>query len=62
MLFNTAFVSGGAPAVLNSDPGAFHRRLPDYTVSPLGRANGVERRLGLNRLWVKDESNRLGLP
>lgn len=43
-------------------PRGFHRRLPGYTPTPLRRAPEAERRLGVARLWVKDESKRLGLP
>ena len=32
----------------------FHRKLPDYAPTPLVKAG--------DRLWVKDESHRLGLP
>ncbi|MCZ7534703.1 MAG: diaminopropionate ammonia-lyase [Acidimicrobiia bacterium] len=45
-----------------TDPPAFHRRLPGYRATPLRRAVAAERRLGVGRLWVKDESQRLGLP
>ncbi len=41
---------------------AFHRRLPGYAPSPLREAPRLARRLGLERLWVKDESSRMGLP
>jgi len=44
------------------EPLAFHRRLPGYAPSPLIDAPGIAARLGLDRLWVKDESNRFGLP
>jgi diaminopropionate ammonia-lyase len=40
----------------------FHRRLPGYVPTPLVAATGLARRLGLEQLWVKDESHRLGLP
>lgn len=45
-----------------ADPLPFHRRLPGYTPTPLVDAAGIARRLGVARLWVKDESTRLGLP
>lgn len=44
------------------DPLAFHRRLPGYKPSPLREATTIARDLGLDRLWVKDESSRMGLP
>ncbi len=40
----------------------FHRRLPDYAVTPLVDAPGLADALGVGRVWVKDESWRLGLP
>lgn len=44
------------------DPLAFHRRLPGYAPTALREAAGIARDLGLDRLWVKDESERMGLP
>ena len=41
---------------------AFHRRLPGYAPTPLVEAPGIAARLGVRRVWVKDESHRLGLP
>ena len=41
---------------------AFHERLPGYGVSPLVPGDPLAERLGLGRLWVKDESSRYGLP
>jgi diaminopropionate ammonia-lyase len=40
----------------------FHRRLPGYAPSPLVRADGLAEELGLGEVWIKDESDRLGLP
>ena len=39
----------------------FHRTLPGYTPTPLARLDGLGAKLGLQSLWVKDESHRLGL-
>lgn len=44
------------------DPRVFHRKLPGYEVSPVVDAKGLAQRLGLGRVWIKDESSRLGLP
>jgi diaminopropionate ammonia-lyase len=44
------------------EPLAFHRKLPGYAPTPLRQAPGIAAELGLERLWVKDESNRMGLP
>ncbi len=43
-------------------PLEFHRRLPDYAVTPLVDAPALADRLGVGKVWVKDESWRLGLP
>ncbi len=40
----------------------FDRRLPDYAVTPLLDAPGLADSLGVGKVWVKDESWRLGLP
>ncbi len=40
----------------------FHRKLPAYAPTPLVSASGVAAKLGVRRVWVKDESSRLGLP
>ena len=40
----------------------FHRRLPEYAVTPLVDAPGLADSLGVGKVWVKDESRRLGLP
>jgi diaminopropionate ammonia-lyase len=43
-------------------PLAFHRRLPGYVATPLVEAPALARANGVARVWVKDESRRLGLP
>ncbi len=40
----------------------FHRRLPEYAITPLVDAPRLASALGVERVWVKDESWRLGLP
>jgi len=40
----------------------FHRKLPRYAPTPLVEAPGIAAKLGVQRVWVKDESSRLGLP
>jgi diaminopropionate ammonia-lyase len=40
----------------------FHRRLPDYNITPLVDLPEVAEELGLGHVLIKDESNRLGLP
>jgi diaminopropionate ammonia-lyase len=41
---------------------AFHRGLPGYAPTPLRELDGVAAELGLARVALKDESDRLGLP
>jgi len=43
-------------------PRAFHRKLPGYVPTPLLDAPSLAASLGVGRVWVKDESARLGLP
>src|SRR5215210_4306159 len=40
----------------------FHRRLPDYEQTPLVDASQLAEALGVGKVFVKDESSRLGLP
>lgn len=50
----------GGPA--GDAPLAFHRRLPGYQPTPLVELPALARQLGVGRLWLKDEAQRLGLP
>jgi len=45
-----------------ADPRPFHRRLPGYAPTQLHDAPALAEPLGLARLSIKDESDRLGLP
>ncbi len=40
----------------------FHARLPEYAPTPLTEVPALAAELGIGRLFVKDESSRLGLP
>lgn len=40
----------------------FHQALPDYSQTPLTAVPGLAAELGVGRVLVKDESQRLGLP
>src|SRR5262245_15349788 len=40
----------------------FHRRLPDYRVTPLVEAPRLAELLGVAKLFVKNETSRFGLP
>jgi diaminopropionate ammonia-lyase len=44
------------------EPLEFHRRLPGYQASPLVDAKELANSFGIGKLWIKDESLRLGLP
>jgi diaminopropionate ammonia-lyase len=50
------------PAAAYPNTLAFHQALPGYAQTPLVDAGPLARELGLERLWVKDESRRFGLP
>ncbi len=39
----------------------FHSQLPGYAMTPLVSRDALARKLGVGRLWVKDESKRFGL-
>ncbi|MGI5340922.1 diaminopropionate ammonia-lyase [Streptomyces sp. CA-181903] len=41
---------------------AFHAALPGYAPTPLTELPGLAAELGMDRVFVKDESSRLGLP
>ena len=47
---------------LPAGPVAFHRTLPGYAPTPLVEAPAAAAALGVERVLVKDESSRLGLP
>jgi len=40
----------------------FHRSLPGYAPTELLEAPGIASSLGVDRVWIKDESERFGLP
>lgn len=58
---NTNARSWTAPR-LERSPRAFHRSLPGYAPTPLVEIPGLASELGAGRVFVKDESSRLGLP
>jgi diaminopropionate ammonia-lyase len=51
-----------ADAVPSRAPLAFHRRLAGYAPTPLRSLPGLAARCRVARVWLKDESQRLGLP
>jgi diaminopropionate ammonia-lyase len=46
----------------SAEAAAFHEALPGYAPTPVRELPGVASELGLGRVLVKDESDRLGLP
>jgi len=62
----TGLLNPAAATATDGGPGdaprRFHSRLPDYRPSPLVDAARVAEELGVRKVWVKDESSRLGLP
>ena len=62
VLLNPAAHPAAAMAPPPRAPLALHRRLPGYAVTPLRDAPTLARTNGVGRVWVKDESSRLGLP
>jgi diaminopropionate ammonia-lyase len=61
-LFVNPLAQRVAPAPPPREPLAFHRSLPGYAVTPLVEAPAAAHALGVERVLVKDESSRLGLP
>ncbi len=49
-------------SIADERPARFHRSMPGYAPSPLADAPGVAARLGLERLAIKLEVERFGLP
>jgi diaminopropionate ammonia-lyase len=46
----------------SSEPLELHRRLPHYAPTPLVDTPVIAKRLGVGRVFVKDESQRFGMP
>jgi diaminopropionate ammonia-lyase len=57
---NTEKMLDGPPP--DRAPSRFHRRLPGYEETPLVDAPRLADALGVGKVFVKDESSRLGLP
>lgn len=62
IFFNPGFESSALFKAPSRTPLAFHRKLPEYTPTPLHALPQLARNLGFEKVWVKDESSRLGLP
>ena len=61
-LDNAQAVAPARPGGSDPRPGHFHRSMPGYARSPLAHAPTTARALGLERLLVKLEVERYGLP
>lgn len=59
---NLAAAELSCPAIYDSGLNAFHRSLPNYSPTPLIPLPTLAAELGLRGVYIKDESNRLGLP
>ena len=46
----------------SQDPFLFHQKFPEYKISPIISLKTLANNLKIGNIWVKDESNRLGLP
>lgn len=59
---HAAVATGSAAQRAPADPRRFHAQLPGYRPTPLVELPAVARALGLGRVVVKNEQERLGLP
>ncbi|MFL5758630.1 MAG: diaminopropionate ammonia-lyase [Thermomicrobiales bacterium] len=49
-------------STLSREPLAFHQRMAGYAPTPLVDAPTIARRFGCDRVWIKTETERFGLP
>ena len=60
--FWNPYLAGGVTSeVAPEDPRRFHQSLPGYRPTPLVALPELASRLGLGRIWIKDESQRFDL-
>ena len=57
-----SWTCGTPEHVRSGEVRAFHASLPGYAPTPLTEVPALARELGAGRVFVKDESSRLGLP
>jgi diaminopropionate ammonia-lyase len=62
IFYNPRVAHSGDAVLSDAAPLAFHRRLPGYTPTRLVDAPSLAALLAVGKVWVKDESARLGLP
>jgi diaminopropionate ammonia-lyase len=61
-LFRTNPLVGGVLPRPSRQATDWHRSLPGYAVTPLHDLRSIAAAIGLDHLWVKDETRRFGLP
>jgi diaminopropionate ammonia-lyase len=61
-LVNPAMAAGQVAPPAGDAVTAFHRNLPGYAPTPLRRIGSPAPELGAGQVWLKDESDRFGLP
>jgi len=57
-----SWVRGRSAPVRDGEVRAYHASLPGYAPTPLAEVPALAAELGVGRVFVKDESARLGLP
>ena len=57
-----SWACGRSGPVLDGEVRAYHASLPGYAPTPLTEVPALADELGAGRVFVKDESARLGLP
>jgi diaminopropionate ammonia-lyase len=60
--FNSSFDSRATFPALSRDAMQFHKRLPSYAATPLVSLPAFANECGIENIFVKDESQRLGMP
>jgi len=55
------WASGSYGAFANPDIQAFHRSLPGYAPTPLIERSALAEKLGVRKLYIKDEAHRFGI-
>ena len=65
ILKNGGYTNDHLPEFLKEDAvshiRSFHETVPGYRATPLVRLDGLAAKLGVKRVYVKDESKRFGL-
>jgi len=59
---NTEVLTENSLFTTEKQPWLFHKRLPGYAPTPLLEAPQLARDLGVGNIWIKDETQRFGMP